>query len=399
MPRRSDTRLTDRLVKQVKRPSSGRREYYDAGLPGFALRVSETGRKSWIVFYQHGGRNRRYTIGPYPAISLAEARKRAHAVFAQAAEGRDPAAEKKAAKSPDLLEQVIAEFIERYAKAHQPRSWSETKRILDHAVAVKWGKRPIGSITRREIIELLDQIADRGAPVMANRTLAALRKLFNWSIARDIISASPCHLVQAPIKETRRDRVLSEDEIRAFWSACEALRYPFGPLFKLLLVTAQRREEVASMRWSDLDLQKAMWMLPREFTKADRAHIVPLSTAAIDIIENIPETGEYVFTTVGNRPVSGFSKAKARLVQQTSLVGFRLHDLRRTASTLMRPLGVDRLTVSRILNHADGGVTAVYDRHTYDQEKCHALNAWSQKLKSIVEGTGENIVPLRTPRV
>ena len=390
MPRKTAKRLTVAFVEKVPAPVSGRKEHFDAILPGFALRVTSMGHKSWVLYYRVHGRNRRLTLGSYPAIKLDVARKLAREALERVAEGGDPAAEKKAAKQrgskqDERFEAVVELFVEKYAKQHT-RGWAETARIFKKYVNPKWGSRHIADITRHDVIELLDDMVGGGAPIMANRTLAAIRKLYNWCLDRGLVEATPAARIRAPGKETQRERTLSDDEIKAIWEACPALGYPFGPLVRLLLVTAQRREEVAGMRWSDIDLEAALWTLPREMTKADRVHEVPLSPLAREIIGALKQGGVYLLTSGrrGDKPVSGFSVAKRRLDKLSGVTGWRLHDLRRTAGTNMARLKVADSTISRVMNHAEGGVTRIYRRYGYLDEKRDALDKWSDRLATIL---------------
>jgi integrase len=211
-------------------------------------------------------------------------------------------------------------------------------------------------------------------PIAANRLLAQLRKIFNWALDEELITSSPVTRLTPPAPERERDRVLSADEVVLLWSQFDGLSYPFGPLFQLLLTTGQRRGEVARMRWSEVDGD--VWHIPNDRAKSGQGHAVPLTPLALSILESIPRNGAYVFST-GTRPVSGFSKGKARV---KGVDDWRLHDLRRTMATHMRRMGVDRITVSKILNHAEAGVTRIYDRYSCDDEQCQAMELWSNKL-------------------
>ena len=381
-------RLSAQAVESVPAPASGRTEVWDTLVRGLGLRVTERGAKSWVIMYRVDGRQRRHTLGTYPDLKLKDAREEAREALRKVAKGGDPAEEKIAARRapaadrPESVEEAAEEFIERYAKPKN-RSWKETERIFQREVLPRWGKRPVGTIARRDVIELLDDIIDRGAPYMANRVLACVRRLFNWCVERDKISASPAANVKAPGVEAARDRVLSDEEIKTLWGAWESMGWPFGLAFRLLLVTAQRRDEVASMRWSDINLEQALWTLPRERTKSDRLNELPLSSLAIEILEAVPRTGEYVFSTTGRTPISGYSKAKRRCDKLSGVTGWRIHDLRRTAASGMARLGIAPHVVEKVLNHANGqisGVAAVYNRHGYTDEKRHALEAWANAL-------------------
>ena len=416
-------KLTDAAVQRLEAPPGARVEYFDVTMPGFGIRVSgktprtPDGRRSWILFYRYGGEQRRLTLEPgYPAMKLADARRKAGDALALVSVGKDPAAEREdlrtaAARKPDTVENVVEEFIRRglEGKRRAPRYIDETRRNFSNHVLPRWADRDIRSITRRDVIALLDDVNDNGSevrspegkrksipggPICANRVLAAVRALFNWCLRRGMVDAVPTSLVEKPGQESRRDRALGADEITAVWRAAEQLAYPMGAFFQLALLTGQRRDEVAGMRWADIDLKARTWTLAASATKAGRAHVVPLSAPAIDLLRSLPRIGTtYVLTTAGKVPVSGFSVGKRRLDKAIAaarleaglpdLEGWRIHDLRRTAATEMGRLGFSRLVISRVLNHADTSVTAIYDRHSYLEEKRAALEAWATFVQGL----------------
>jgi integrase len=226
---------------------------------------------------------------------------------------------------------------------------------------------------------------------MANRVLAAVRRFWNWCLEQGKAEASPVASIKAPAKESSRDRVLSEDEIRRIWSACDQMGWPFGLLIQLLLVTGQREDEVAGMRWSDIDLKSGVWTLAREMSKSDRLNQVPLPSLALQILEALPRTGALVFSTTGSTPVSGFSKAKARCDCLSGVEGWRFHDLRRTVASGMARLKVEPWVVEKVLNHQTGqlsGVAGVYNRWGYLDEKREALEKWAMNLGGLL-GNGD----------
>jgi hypothetical protein len=233
-------KLTDLFVERVKPPASGRVEYFDASFPGLALRVTSNGGKSWCAFYRFKGRLRRFTIGPYPTIKPAQARREAQAALERVRDGIDPAEEKRARREmrtpeSDTFGAVAADYLERHVRANNRQStFAEAKRDLERNIPGKWRTRPIASITRRDVIDLIDGLIERGALVQANRTLARLRALFNWAIGKDRIAVSPAARMTLPTQERARDRVLSDDELRWFWQACNQIGWPFGRLAKLL---------------------------------------------------------------------------------------------------------------------------------------------------------------------
>jgi integrase len=309
---------------------------------------------------------------------------------------------------------VAADYLTRHVQKNTRAStYRETKRIFDVDVLPAMGDRPIGDIARRDIGELLDRIAGRGAEVQANRTLARLKTFFGWCVDEEILAVSPIVRMKPATKERARDRALSDDEIRWFWEGCDALAWPFGPLFRLLLLTAQRRDEVGGISFQELAEDRSLWTIPRERAKNDRAHEVTLSELAKEILEGAiagrPATdainnSPLLFTTNGATAVSGFSRAKERLdAEMAKLAGkpvpdWTLHDLRRTAATGMARLNIPPHIVDKVLNHVSGtirGVAAVYNRHGYVDERKAALEAWGRYVSALMREGGSNIVSMR----
>jgi len=396
------SKLSTLKIEKAPPPSSGRSELWDSQTRGLGIRITPSGTKTWVMMYRLDGKQRRLTLGRYPDLSLADARAEAAKHLTTIAKGTDPVElleiqkRGRIEKRSNRLDHVSEEFIARYAKPKN-RSWKETQRILNREVIPHWGKRLVADITRRDVITLIDDIFDR-APFMANRTLSAIRRFFNWCVERDMLALNPAAGIKPPAVEKSRDRVLSDEEVKVFWTACDALGWPFGPAFKLMLVTGQRRYEVAGMRWDDLDTESALWTLSRVQTKSDRLHEVPLSSLALEIIESLPRTGEYVFTTNGKTHISGFSKAKRKFDEASKLTDWRLHDLRRTVASGMARIGVAPHVIEKVLNHGGGqisGVAAIYNRHGYANEKSGALDAWSETLAQIMGAPDSNIIELR----
>lgn len=395
-------KLTTRYIDSIKPPKSARVEYWDAGTPGFGLRVAASGRKSWVLMYRVRGdkRLRRETLGTYPTLSLADARDQARADLRAAAKGQDPASQRKAEREADTFGDLADQYMERYAKKHK-RSWFKDQQALDRDLLPRFRHRKAASIRRREVIELLEDIADRGAPVGANRTLEIVRRIYNWGIEREIVEVNPCQRIKKIGVERRRERVLKDDEIRAVWRAFEQETPRMCAHFKLRLLTLQRGGEVSRMRWDDLDLSSGWWTIPPEFTKNGLSHRVPLSSQATEIIDDIKgqsNGSEWVFPSpTGKGPLRVFWRAIAA-IKKHSGAEFVPHDLRRTgASRLTGDLGFSRFLVGQVLNHVETGVTATYDRHAYDREKRQALEAWGQRLQEIVSGESSprNVLQLR----
>jgi len=390
--------LTVKRVEAIKPPATGQIDVFDANLPGFGLRVSSKGRKSYVLLYRpkigkKKGKVQRLTLGTTSTLTLAEARQKAQEWKRLVDENKDPKAiiDEQHAEAVERAENtfgVVAEsFLERYCKKEQPKSWEQTAYALRELVIPVWGDRPIDSIRRRDVMDLLDDIAaDR--PILANRTLAYIRKLFNWCLDREIIGMTPATRIKPPGgKEKERERVLSDEEIKALWPAFEDYGYPFGPLFKALLLTGQRRGEVAGMKCSELDLEERVWNLPGERVKNSRPHVVPLAPQVVELLTSLPRfRGDHVFTTTGgDRPVAGFSRPKERIAASADVSGWAIHDLRRTAASGMARLKVPSDIISKVLNHSPVGVTQKhYDKWTYLPEKRHALEVWASHVEGLL---------------
>jgi integrase len=403
----------------VRPAKDKRRELPDRGngkITGLYLIVQPSGAKSWAVRYRLHGKAHKLTIGTDAAFDLAEARDEAHKALRMVAKGIDPiAAQRKQDEMGQTdFESVAREFIVRHAKPRN-RAWAETARliglrasgddlvVIEDGLVKQWGKRRLADIRRDEIIAVLDDIVDRGAPYVANRTLAALRKMFNWALPRYRLAESPCKGVEPPGEEESRDRVLSNDELRRVWLAAGNLGC-FGPVIKLLILTGQRRDEVAAMEWSELDFERKLWVLPPGRVKNKNGHTVPLSTAALEIIEGLKRSkGKCVFsTTHGRSSVSGFGDAKARLDKLSGVKGWRLHDIRRTVASGMAGLKVALPVIEKVLNHSSGsfrGIVGVYQRHEFADEKREALDAWAAHVERLVYLPADNVVDLRAAQV
>jgi len=418
--------LTAKAVDAMK-PIAIRQEIADGGLPGLYLIIQPKRERhgkelppvmSWAVRYRFDGKPKKHTIGSYPAYSLAQAREEAGKALRAVSEVRDPAVEKAARKARklDLVEDAIDEFIQRHVeKENRPNTIRERKRLFEKEVKPKWRGRNMRTITRLEIIQFIDKTADR-APVLANRLLALLRKFFAWAVERDILEVSPMNKkIRPPGQETTRDRILTDDEIRLLLLAADKQGYPFGPMVKMLLITGQRRSEVADAEWAEMEIggNDQLWVIPPERSKNRKEHFVPLASLMLSIIEALPRIKPsdddktkpvYLFTTSGTTPVSGFSKAKTLLdatileiarkeatergedPKTVEIEPWTFHDLRRTAASGMARLSVPVHVVEAVLNHRSGsikGVAAVYNRYDYAEEKRAALTAWADAVGKI----------------
>ncbi|WBU53514.1 site-specific integrase [Paracoccus sp. SCSIO 75233] len=404
-------KLNAAIVDKMQ-PGDRRQEVPDSLCTGLYLVVQPTGKKGWQVRYRHGGTHRRMTLGAYPVISLADARQRARNALAAASEGRDPAEEVRAAKAPkpevdrDKIKNLIGQFDQRHLS--KLRTGKAVRQALDNHVLPIWGDRNVQSIGRRDVLDLLDAIIDRGHATTAVRIRAYLSKFFGWCVEREIIEIAPTAGVKPPVKPSSRDRVLSDDEIRWFWTACDAEGFPWGPLGKALLLTGQRLNEAAQI--TDGEIRGDLWHLSADRTKNGRAHDVPLSGAVCSVlagVDRIAGKQGYIFTTTGSSPVSGFYKARAKLAEAMEMAAaedrgepveiprWTFHDLRRTCATGMARLGIPVRVTEAVLNHISGtggGIVAVYQRHDYADEKRAALDAWARFVMQLVEGGANNVV-------
>ncbi|WP_244610500.1 tyrosine-type recombinase/integrase [Microvirga pakistanensis] len=322
------------------------------------------------------------------------------------------AAEREAEASTKLrFGSVVAEFIERYAKPRN-RTWPETERLLTKADLAPWQDRDLRSISRQEILAVLDAIVERGAPIQANRLVAALRRFFGWAVERGLLDASPVASLKPPSAEEARDRVLADGELRAIWLAAEDIGYPFGRAVQLMILTGQRRSEVLEAEWSEFDLERRLWSIPRERAKNGTGHVVPLSPLALELIRGMPRVGQgqqLLFTTNGATPFSGVSRAAERLSNLAAeylnsdpggvLAPWRLHDLRRTFATGCARLGVSLHVVEKTLNHTSGtfgGIVAVYQRHEFLDERRRAMNVWADHVADLIRRVPQLVEPAET---
>jgi integrase len=413
--------LTAKGVEALKPHPTKRREVPDAALLGLYVVVQPSGTKSWALRYRFAGKPAKLTLGRWPVMGLAEARAAATEALDMLAKGRDPAAEKRAAKAArleaqlterDKIKTLVAVFDQRHLASI--KSGRAVRARLDRYVLPVWGERDIHDITKRDVLELLESIKDGGHAVTANRVRTHLGTFFNWCVERDILTASPMQGVKAVAKEQARERALSDDEIRWLWRACDGEGRPWGALGKVLLLTGQRLSEVAGM--TEAEVAGDVWHLPAARVKNGRAHDVPLSEAVRAILEAPGRPhgpGGLFFTTSARAPVSSFHRARGRLHAAmeriaaeergapVAIAHWTFHDLRRTCATGMAGLGIPVRVTEAVLNHvsgAGGGIVAVYQRHDYAAEKRQALEAWARRVEAIVTGAPDNVVRLEARR-
>ena len=411
--KRGAKRLTEAGIQRINAPAKGRIEIADAIVPGLRFRITDRDKRSWSLIYRIAGASRlqqRVTLGNWPAVGVAEARKRAKDALFEAMTGNDPAAEKKkeAERAPDVFEDVAAEFVLRFLKPRQKR-WQATEAIIKNKLISRWRGRPIRQITKPDVLKLLDREMDAGRQRMANQSHQLAGQLFRWALRRGYVDQDPTAGVDKPAKDRSRDRVLSDEELAEVWQAASQLGYPFGPFVQLLILTGQRRNEVAGLLWAEIDFDKQLWSLPADRTKNGRPHDIPLSALAMAMLEKMPRLADRIFPSAkktSERTISGFSKTKRRIdaliledrkrraaasdqslddVEQ--MLAWVLHDLRRTAVTGMAELGIQPHVIEAVVNHVSGhkaGVAGVYNRATYAVEKREALNRWAEHVAQLV---------------
>jgi integrase len=385
MPTRS---LTVAGVARIKPPKAGQLDYFDAGYPGLALRVSYGGAKAWVYFYRLHSKLRRLSLGRHPGMGLTEAREAWRAARLAVSKGESPAHLRPT--TADTFAAVAEEWLKRDQARN--RSAAEVRRVIERDVNPVWGERLIAAIARRDALDLIDGVADRGALTMARRLHSHLHRLFRWAVGRGIIETNPMADLPKPGAAVKRDRVLADSELAAVWKAADKVGWPFGSAIKLLILTAARRDEIGSLRWSEIHGDEIC--LPGERSKTGEPRIIPLSPAAAELISTLPHVGDHVFSANGTG-ISGWSKAKRALdaaaaeINGTPLAAWRLHDVRRSVATGLQRLGVGLQVIEAILGHVGGsraGIVGVYQRHRFEVEKRAALEAWAREVERIASG-------------
>lgn len=437
MPHRRS--LSPKFIEGLKPAPAGKRvDYWEAITPGFGVRVTATGVKSFILVARFPGSTNptRRTIGDASRMLLADARKRASAWTNLIANGEDPAEIAREAEAEKARQKAntVASAVERYLakRVKGQRRAGKVEREFTLHILPKWQARRIAEITRNDVARLVEGVAEESGLYQAHNIFSNIRGLFNWAIKSGAygLESSPCDRLEATAlaggARKARNRVLSDAELRAYCAAAEAADQPFGPMFKLLVLTGQRRSEVADARWrefhpelvrllhdraargiADMDWLQIpdavkLWTIPPERFKSDRSHVVPLSNAACEVLASLPfyKDGDHLFTTTyGMRPVSGFSKGKARLDKYMArelgeFASFVIHDVRRTVRTRLSGLRVPDHVAEMVIGHGRKGIAGVYDQYSYLDEKRDALDRWSMVLRAIVAPPPSNVVAL-----
>jgi integrase len=403
--------LTDRFLKSVAAAPKGKHaDFADSIVPGLAVRISGTGQKTFVLVSRFPGRNNptRRAIGSYPAMTIDKARTRARSWLELIERGIDPAlqvaseVETNRQRQNNTFRAVAATFIDKHVGSR--RTAIPITQLIERKLVAPWGDRPIDTIGKRDIIELVEGVRQASGTEAARQTLIYARRLFGWAAGRDLVPQNPCLAIAVadllPPKVSR-DRVLSDDELRLVLRATsdDGIGYPTGAFARMLLLTAARRSEAADATWPEIDLRGATWLLPPARVKNASEHTIPLPPAAVSLLSSLPRYngGEYLFsTTFGDRPISGFSKLKLRLDRQIAelnsgelIADWTWHDLRRTAASGMSRLGIPPHVIEAVLNHRSGiirGVARVYNRHDFRAEKAAALVTWAAHLDQLERG-------------
>lgn len=389
-------KLTPKFIEGIKPNPAKRLDFRDDLMPGLVLRVSQTGTKTFCLHRRINGKMRRLNIGRFGVITLAEARERVRQVLYEIESGRFEERTGVEVEDRKTLGEIIPDYVEKHAKS-QNRDWRNKQSLLAKFTDLH-GKR-LDQIKRADVVKALDAIVVT-APVSANRALAHLKHLMNWCVDRGMLDASPLTGMKLPTKETPRERVLTSEELRALWAACDADGYPFGDCMKLLILSGQRRTEVAEMKWSELDLDKRLWTLPSARAKNGKQHTVPITDAMLTLLRRVPRylSSDFVFTTTGKSPISGFGQVKERMDKAfpKDTAPWTIHDLRRTMSTNLAMLGVPQPVTEALLNHRTGvvsGVAAIYNVYSYAVEKRDALDRWNSHVGRVAQTTLFSEIP------
>jgi integrase len=388
--------LSDRFIATLK-PQEIAADYFDSKARGLNLRVTPTGVKAWSVMFTspRDGKRARLSLGTYPATPLAKARTLAIEARGHVEAGEDPRDFGKPSSAGPMTVAMLAEsYIQKHASVI--RSGAEIARKMHSDVLPVIGDMKITEVHRRDIHRVLDPIKERGSPAMAGKVYAGLRAMFRWAVARGLLDHSPVAGMEEGDGSKARTRFLTEEEIAALWPALSMLKPPVTMALKLALVTGQRIGEVCGMTESELDLPKALWVIPPERSKNGTAHAVPLSDMALDLI------AEARRTAIGGRLISRSAEAVAQAllykIDRLPVQNFTAHDLRRSVCTHLAKMGFSPLVIGSVVNHRQvtkGGVTlGVYVQYDYAKEKREALTLWADRLAAIVGGKGAKVLPM-----
>jgi integrase len=393
--------LTEPLIRNLKPAAPGRRyAIADAVVPGLKIRVTDKGAKSFVLWRRYPGAKNSAaarSLGKVGELKLADARTKARAWLALLAQGKDPSVED--AASVTTFGVAVEDYLARHVKGLRTARGAE--REIRNELLPHWARRPLNEITRSDVIRLIDRIVARPAPGQARNIFGHIRTFFNWAVEHGLVEASPADRVR-PARligpKMPRQRVLTDAEIKEFWRAAVRMPYPYGPMYQMLLLTGQRRGEVAGARWREFDLAAKTWTVPPERFKSNSVHVVPLTDEVLALLAALPrwQNCDALFSNDGRVPVNRFSAAKRTLDRTMSAPAtFVIHDLRRTVRTRLSALRVPDAVAEMVIGHGRKGIQRVYDQHTYLDEMREALESWAARLHTIVEPPPANVVTLR----
>ena len=356
--------------------------FFDSDVPGFGIRIRASGARTWIFQHKIAGRTRRLVLGQVSAIKPARAREIASELHAKVRLGHDPSSERRERihRARDTFDVLAQRFLEQYRA--RPRTQYEVRRHLQKYAAALH-HMPVEAITLRDIADLLSKTDKASGPVIANRVRSSLSACFSWGMREGLAFSNPTVNTNKR-EEKARDRVLLDDELMRIWNAAGDDVY--GTIVKLLILTGQRRGEIAGLRWSEVDLERCAVSLPAERTKNNRPHAVPLAPTAFALLKGRPRTGDTVFE------FTAWAYQKDLLDKRSGVNGWTIHDLRRTTATGMADIGIPPHIIEQILNHQSGhkgGVADIYNRSSYAAEKAAALVRWDEHVASIVGADDE----------
>jgi integrase len=396
-------RLTDRYIQSLRPPEVGRLVVADAAVEGLSLRITPKGSRSWLLRYRpRGQKQQAIVLGPYPTVSLAEARERGAAVVAAAKKGQDlielerqRAEEQRRAKErARTLRQVAQDYV-----AHCKANLKSARQIdswMRNHILPAIGDRVIGELRRADIVELLDRLEHQARlRQTVNRVRETLLALFEFALERQFVDANPVAGTRRRKVEIKRRRVLSRDEIKALWEGLDHVSDPGRSFVRFLLLTGCRREEARAMHWDELDLGVPVWTVPAGRTKNGRPHEVPLTAPAVALLTQLRRQGPFVFSLDGRRPMAGMSGLKDRIDRKSGLNGWRFHDLRRTLRSGIAELGVIYEVAERVIGHAMPSLDQTYNVHSYFLEKKDALERWANHVLGLVEGRTATVLSIR----
>lgn len=378
--------LTSKFVENVKPPATGRAEYWDAALPGFVLRVTMKGVKSFSLRYRSADGSYKRISWRYPAFQLSEARDEAQKAIRAIERGQDPETGEKRPSPPETLNALCDRYVEEYLKKNV-RRWKAAEGEIDNHIRPHVGALKLEKVEKTNVRKMLAEI-EPDFPVAANRALGRLRAIYNWALENDLVATDPTHGVKKPTKEKPVSRTLSDEELAKIWTAAASLSYPAREYIRFLILSGQRRDDVRGMRLEELDVRMGNWVIPAERYKSVRSHLIPLTDGMKELLKVTPAKGFVFSLTGGEKPCGNLVKPKRKLDKASGVKDWTLHDIRRTVRTGLSRLGVRPDIAERVIGHSVGGrLGETYDVYSYRKEKVDALELWGQHVRALMVGT------------